>query len=80
MFKSIFSKHFTVMSLVIVISFLAMGGMQMLFSTRYWDFGKSGTADGKRPKCRGIHGRQHHAESGQSVELSDIRGRGTCAG
>ena len=36
MFKSIFSKHFTVMSLVIVISFLAMGGMQMLFSTRYW--------------------------------------------
>lgn len=36
MFKSIFSKHFTVMSLVIVISFLAMGGMQMLFTTRYW--------------------------------------------
>ena len=36
MFKSIFSKHFTVMSLVIVVSFVAMGGMQMLFSTRYW--------------------------------------------
>lgn len=36
MFKSIFSKNFTVMSLVIVTSFLAMGGMQMLFSTRYW--------------------------------------------
>lgn len=24
------------MSLVIVVSFVAMGGMQMLFSTRYW--------------------------------------------
>ncbi len=36
MFKSIFSKYFTVMASVIVISFLAMGGMQMLFSTTYW--------------------------------------------
>ena len=36
MFKSIFSKIFTVMSLTIVISFLAMGGMQVFFSTRYW--------------------------------------------
>ena len=36
MFKSIFSKYFTVMSLVIVVSFLAMGGMQLLFSTQYW--------------------------------------------
>lgn len=36
MFKSIFSKYFTVMSLIIVISFAAMGGMQMLFSSRYW--------------------------------------------
>ncbi len=36
MFKSIFSKYFTVISLVIVISFAAMGGVQMLFSTRYW--------------------------------------------
>ena len=36
MFKSIFTKYFTVMSLIIVISFVAMGGMQMLFSTQYW--------------------------------------------
>ena len=36
MFKSIFTKYFTVMSLIIVISFAAMGAMQMLFSTRYW--------------------------------------------
>ena len=36
MFKSNFSKYFTVMSLVIVVSFLAMGGMQLLFSTQYW--------------------------------------------
>ena len=36
MFKSIFSKIFVVMSLTIVISFLAMGGMQVFFSTRYW--------------------------------------------
>ena len=36
MFKSIFSKYFTVISVVIVVSFAAMGGMQLLFSTRYW--------------------------------------------
>ena len=36
MFKSIFSKYFTVISLIIVVSFAAMGGMQMLFSTQYW--------------------------------------------
>ena len=36
MFKSIFSKYFTVMSLVIVVSFAAMGGMQVLFSSQYW--------------------------------------------
>ncbi|MDD3693477.1 MAG: HAMP domain-containing sensor histidine kinase [Oscillospiraceae bacterium] len=36
MFKSIFAKYFTVLSLIIVVSFAAMGGMQMLFSTRYW--------------------------------------------
>ena len=36
MFKSIFSKYFTVLSLNIVVSFVAMGGMQMVFSTRYW--------------------------------------------
>ncbi|MDD2417917.1 MAG: HAMP domain-containing sensor histidine kinase [Oscillospiraceae bacterium] len=36
MFKSIFTKYFTVLSIIIVVSFAAMGGMQMLFSTRYW--------------------------------------------
>lgn len=36
MFKSIFAKYFTVLSAIITISFAAMGGMQMLFSTRYW--------------------------------------------
>ena len=36
MFKSIFAKYFTVLSTIIVVSFAAMGGMQMLFSTRYW--------------------------------------------
>lgn len=36
MFKSIFSKYFTVTALIVVVSFVAMGGMQMLFSTRYW--------------------------------------------
>lgn len=36
MFKSIFSKIFTVMSATIIVSFLAMGGMQAIFSTRYW--------------------------------------------
>ncbi len=36
MFKSIFSKYFTVISLIIVVSFIAMGGTQLLFSTRYW--------------------------------------------
>lgn len=36
MFKSIFSKYFTVTALIVVVSFLAMGGMQMIFSTRYW--------------------------------------------
>ena len=36
LFKSIFTKYFTVMSLIIVISFAAMGLMQMLFSTQYW--------------------------------------------
>lgn len=36
MFKSIFAKYFTVLSFIIIISFVTMGGMQMLFSTRYW--------------------------------------------
>ena len=36
MFKSIFSKYFTVLSLIIIISFAAMGGLQMLLSSRYW--------------------------------------------
>ncbi len=36
MFKSIFAKYFSVISLIIVVSFAALGGMQMLFSTRYW--------------------------------------------
>lgn len=36
MFKSIFAKYFSVMTLIIMVSFAAMGGMQMLFSSRYW--------------------------------------------
>ncbi|MCI8554844.1 MAG: HAMP domain-containing histidine kinase [Clostridiales bacterium] len=36
MFKSIFAKYFSVVSLIIVTSFAALGAMQMLFSTRYW--------------------------------------------
>ena len=36
MFRSIFTKYFTVLSIIIVVSFASMGGMQMLFSTRYW--------------------------------------------
>lgn len=36
MFKSIFSKYFTVMSLIIVVSYAALGGMQVLFSSQYW--------------------------------------------
>lgn len=36
MFKSIFSKYITVISLIVLVSFAAMGGMQVLFSTRYW--------------------------------------------
>ena len=36
MFKSIFAKYFTVLSAIITVSFAAMGGLQMLLSTRYW--------------------------------------------
>lgn len=36
MFKSIFTKYFSVITAIILISFAAMGGMQMLFFTRYW--------------------------------------------
>ncbi len=36
MFKSIFSKYFAIVSLVIVISFVAMGAMQSFLSIRYW--------------------------------------------
>ncbi len=36
MFKSIFSKYFTVISIIIVISFLAMQGAQLFLSSRYW--------------------------------------------
>lgn len=36
MFKSIFAKYFTVLSIIIVVSFAAMGAMQLFFSTRYW--------------------------------------------
>ena len=36
MFKSIFSKYFTVLSVIIIVSFAAMGGMQVLLSSRYW--------------------------------------------
>lgn len=35
-FKSIFAKYFTVITVIILISFAAMGGMQMIFFTRYW--------------------------------------------
>lgn len=35
-FKSIFTKYFTVITAIILISFAAMGGMQMIFSTRFW--------------------------------------------
>jgi signal transduction histidine kinase len=35
-FKSIFTKYFSVLSIIIVVSFAAMGGMQLLLSTRYW--------------------------------------------
>lgn len=36
MFKSIFSKYFTVLSVIIVVSFAAMGGLQTLLASRYW--------------------------------------------
>ena len=36
MFKSIFSKYFTVVSTIIIISFMAMCAVQLLFSSRYW--------------------------------------------
>ena len=43
MFKSIFSKYYTVMSLIIITSFLAMGGIHIFFSTHYWVSEKRGT-------------------------------------
>ncbi len=36
MFKSIFSKYFTIVVVVVLGSFVALCGMQMLLSTRYW--------------------------------------------
>ena len=36
MFKSVFSKYFSVISLIIVCGFLAMSAFQILFSTRVW--------------------------------------------
>ncbi len=36
MFKSIFSKYYTVISSIIIISFLAMQGAQLFLSARYW--------------------------------------------
>ena len=36
MFKSIFSKYYTVISSIIIISFLAMQGAQLFLSSRYW--------------------------------------------
>lgn len=36
MFKSIFSKYFTVVVAAVLGSYIALCGMQMLFSTRYW--------------------------------------------
>lgn len=36
MFKSIFAKYFSAVGLIIVVSFAALCGMQMLFTSRYW--------------------------------------------
>lgn len=36
MFKSIFSKYFTVISIIIVVSFVAMQGAQLFLTSRYW--------------------------------------------
>lgn len=36
MFKSIFSKYFTVISILVVSSFLVMQGAQLFLSSRYW--------------------------------------------
>ena len=36
MFKSIFSKYFAIVSLIIVVSFVAMGALQIVVSTQYW--------------------------------------------
>ncbi len=36
MFKSIFSKYFTVISVIITVSFLAMQGAQLFLTARYW--------------------------------------------
>ncbi len=36
MFKSIFSKYFTVISCIIVVSFIAMQGAQLFLTARYW--------------------------------------------
>ncbi|MCL2885056.1 MAG: HAMP domain-containing protein, partial [Oscillospiraceae bacterium] len=37
MFKSIFSKYFVAISVIILCSALAMGGLQMLMTSRYWN-------------------------------------------
>lgn len=36
MFKSIFSKYYTVISLIIVVNLLAMQGVQLFLTARYW--------------------------------------------
>lgn len=36
MFKSIFSKYFSVISTIIIVSFLAMQGAQLFLSSRFW--------------------------------------------
>lgn len=36
MFKSIFSKYFAVISSVVIVSFLALGGLQLALSSDYW--------------------------------------------
>lgn len=43
MFKSIFSKYFTVVALVVVSSFVALCGAQTLLSARYWTSEKRDT-------------------------------------
>ena len=46
MFKSIFSKYFTVVAIVVLSSFVALCGAQTLLSSRYW------TAERRESLCQ----------------------------